>query len=328
MPRLHVNFASDPFINRVVPLAAIALFAFVALAMTATNLTLFAVFGGEYRTLRSKTTQQQARLVKLTTEVQSRKTEISSPAVATFMGEAAFLDGVLRAKAFSWSLFLARLEEAKAYGVMLQTVNPKVNSDGRIGVSLRGVANPREELLKYENNLFRSNFFRNVTLRGEQKDPSNPWVQFDITADYDPEGYPPQALPVLPPANAPAQNAPVPQAPVPGVPPPTGKPGAAPVPAKIPVPPSLAPAVANAPAPQPPAPKPPQPAATQPPGAPVPKPAVAPPPRATPPGTRPAAGAVRPAVPRGTPSPTKAPQSSPGVPPSNRPATNSPGGAP
>ena len=211
MPRLPVNLASEPFVNRAVPLGTMATLAALVVVLTVANLTLFAVFGGEYRKLRSTTAQQQKRLAELSAEIQSNRGQISSPDVATFVGEALFMGEILRGKEFSWTLFLTRLEETKAYGIMFQTVTPKVERDGRIGVALRGTANPREEILKFENNLFVSRHFRNATLRGEQKDPQNPWTQFDMVVDYNPEGFAPGPVPPPyppPPANAPEENAP------------------------------------------------------------------------------------------------------------------------
>jgi hypothetical protein len=329
MPRLQINFASTPFINRMVPLAALAVLAFLALALTVTNLTLFAVFGGEYRTLRSSTAKQQVRIATLTQEIQGRRKEIASPAVATFMGEAVFLDGVLRMKSFSWTLFLSRLEEAKSYGIMLQSVNPTVEKDGKINVTLRGVANPRDELLKFENNLFRSNYFRNATLRSEQKDLANPWTSFDIVAEYDPNGYPPQPLPPHPATNAPAEGSTPGQAPVQGGPAPPGPPkapgaNAFPAPAKSPVPLTSAAPVTNAPI-QPPAPT--APISNSPPKAVAPRPAPEPGARVGAPALKlPGASAGSPTAPRGIPSPTKAPKSNPGTPPPAKGSTNTPSG--
>lgn len=230
MPRLPVNLATEPFVNRAVPLGVMGALAALAVILTVANIGLFALFGGEYRKLRSATVKQQQRLAVLGAEIKDHRAQISSPEVSTFVGEATFLDGVLRAKAFSWTLFLTRLEDVKAYGIMFGTVSPSVDREGRISVALRGTANPREEILKFENSLFASRFFRNATLRGEQKDPQNPWTQFDLAVDYSPEGFAPEPLPPPyppppyppPAADAPAANAPETNAAAQAAPPPPG----------------------------------------------------------------------------------------------------------
>ena len=197
MAKLRINAASSPFVNRVVPLTAAGVLVGLAITLTLLNLVLFFLFGGEYRKVRKKVALQEIRIAQLNKEISGRQSELESPEVGNFLGEAQFMDGVLRTKAFSWVDFLSKLEDVKAYGVMFKNISPKVES-GAVQIFLRGVANPREEYLKLENNLFASRNFSNVTTFEESKDLNNPWTLFDINVTYvpDPPGTPPPPPPI------------------------------------------------------------------------------------------------------------------------------------
>ncbi len=187
MKRLSVNLASEPFVNRAVPLAAVSAALGAALLLTVFNLGSFVVLGREYRAQREELKGQETRLKDLGKDMAEKEKTLQSGAVASFAEEATYVSGLLQDKRFSWITFLHDLESVKAFGVQLQNVSPRITKDGLVQVNLRGMANPRSEMLKFEMNLFASPRFKEVQITNEQRDPGSPLTNFSITCVYVPE---------------------------------------------------------------------------------------------------------------------------------------------
>ncbi len=187
MRRLSINLASTPFINRVIPLAVLGGVGGVAVLLTLLNLGSFIILGREYRIQQATLKKQEQRLATLEKDTAEKQKILESAGVATFSHEVQFVDRVLQAKRFSWIRMLEDLERVKAYGTMFTTVTPSLGQDGRITITVNGVANPRGEMLKLESNFFADPSFRNVVLSNEQKESGTPMVHFQITCEYLPE---------------------------------------------------------------------------------------------------------------------------------------------
>lgn len=187
MKRLSVNLATAPFVNRVAPVVAISAILGAALLLTLFNLTSFVLLGTEYRTARNVLKEQGQRLDALKKDMAEKEKILQSGSVTSLSEEAKFVARLLETKRFSWTRFLADVENIKPYGVMFQAVTPSVTPEGAVALNLRGQANPRSEMLKLEQNLFSSALFREVQLSSEQRQPGNPLTDFSITCIYLPE---------------------------------------------------------------------------------------------------------------------------------------------
>jgi hypothetical protein len=190
MARIQVNLAEKPFVNRVVPLILFFVLTGAALIFTLVNFAMFSYTGGGYRRLRTSVAEQEVAIQDVTLRIGEKQAVIQAATDRIFTEEARFVDELLLEKGFSWTLFLTRFEEVKAYGTMLQRIVPKIDKDGRVMVSVQGQANPRTEMLKLEQNLFESRYFRNAQIETEAKDPQNPWIEFKINFEYVP--HPPE----------------------------------------------------------------------------------------------------------------------------------------
>lgn len=191
MSRLSANVATAPFINRRVPLAVAGGLGALALLATGLNLTLFVLRGGQYRAQRAVLQGQERKLQELNRQLAAQKKLLEGPEVGLYAAEASFMRGVLDGKRFSWTGFLEHVEGVKPYGVMVVDLTPRADTDGRIMVTLRGVASPRAEILKFEDNLFRSPNFKGAELASEEKDSTNTaWTHFQLTFEYMPGGAP------------------------------------------------------------------------------------------------------------------------------------------
>jgi len=187
MKRLDVNLATTPFVNRVVPMSILSAVMGAALLLTIFNLASFAILGAEYRSQRKILNSQEERLQVLQKDLSRKQSALDSAAVSAFSEEAALVATFLADKRFSWLKFLEDFENVKAFGVMLNSVSPQKDAAGVIHLSVRGVANPRSELMRFEQNLFSDGRFREVQLRDEQRDSASPMTTFNLSCVYLPE---------------------------------------------------------------------------------------------------------------------------------------------
>jgi Tfp pilus assembly protein PilN len=187
MKRLWMNFAEAPFVNRALPLSLLLLVTGTAALFTLFNALTFVLVGSEFRTERKTLEVQKKRLASLEAEEAEKKRILEGGNVAALAGEARFLQQVLDAKRFDWPRLLKDLERVKPYGVMLESVTPRIGKGAVVTIQLRGVANPRAELLKLEENLFSDPRFESVKLEGEQKETGSPWIRFTLSCTYRPE---------------------------------------------------------------------------------------------------------------------------------------------
>jgi hypothetical protein len=187
MKRLDVNLATAPFVNRVVPMSILSAVMGMALLLTIFNLASFAILGAEYRSQRKTLKNQEERLQALQEDLNRKQSVLDSPAVASFSEEASLVAKFLAEKRFPWLQFLADFEQVKSFGVMMNSVSPQVDPSGVIHLSVRGVANPRAELMRFEQNLFSDARFREVQLHDEQREAGNPLTAFTLTCAYLPE---------------------------------------------------------------------------------------------------------------------------------------------
>jgi hypothetical protein len=187
MKRLDVNLATAPFANRVVPMSILSAVMGVALLLTIFNLASFAILGSEYRSQRKILKNQEERLQVLQKDLSRRQATLDKAAASTFSQEAALVATMLDQKRFSWLKVLHDLESVKSYGVMMNGVSPQADADGVIHLNVRGVANPRSELMRFEQNLFSDARFREVKLHDEQRDSTSPMTTFNLSCVYLPE---------------------------------------------------------------------------------------------------------------------------------------------
>jgi hypothetical protein len=187
MKRLDVNLASAPFVNRVVPMSVLSAVMGAALLLTIFNLASFVMLGAEYRSQKTTLKKQLERMQDLQKNLNRKQSALDSAAVSSFSEEAAIVATMLSEKRFSWLNFLEDFESVKAFGVMMNSVTPQVDPAGVIQLSVRGVANPRSELMRFEQNLFSDARFREVQLHDEQRDSTSPLTTFSLSCVYLPE---------------------------------------------------------------------------------------------------------------------------------------------
>lgn len=184
MRRIESNLASQPFLNRRVPVAVATSLVGLALLGTALNIGLFVLRGGEYRRHQAQRKAQQERLKSLERDLERENRLLEGREVDEYASESAFILGVLERRRFAWTTLLDHLEDEKPFGVMLNDLAMVETPGGRISIKIRGTANARGEMLKLEDNLLRSPRFEDPRLESEERDPANPWTRFSLSVEY------------------------------------------------------------------------------------------------------------------------------------------------
>jgi type IV pilus assembly protein PilN len=202
--RVTLNLASKPYVE-LRPL-------YQRLRVIIAVLALFAIaFWYVWRMEYTKAQAAQARVDAIQASVnqeqnerQQHEADMKLPKNAAVLNQAEFLNNLFLRKAFSWTAVMIDLEHVLPAGVQVLNIDPVVSKDGNVSVRLR-VLGPHDRAVDLVRNLEKSRRFLAPRLVAEtaesntagtntlQTVASNPKVNFDIVADYNP-------LPIKPPA--------------------------------------------------------------------------------------------------------------------------------
>lgn len=184
----RLNFAERRFVNRKIPTAIIGTIGSLALLGLLLNVSLTLWNGGEYFKQRKILREQADTNRGLQDRLKDADKELSSRDTPVLTAEALYLKSVLDKKEFSWVTFLDRLEEVKPYQATIEDISPKVLKDRTVYVKIKGLAKPREEVYRFEENIFRSKYFAKPLLVREEVDKQSSWQAYNLEFMYIPGG--------------------------------------------------------------------------------------------------------------------------------------------
>lgn len=195
--RITLNLATRPFadLGPALKRLRIAMGVFVLVAI---------LLGFALRAIHQKAEAARARdhsldgqIARIAQEQQGYQQLMQQPANAQLLKQAAVLNKLFDAKAFSWTLAMEDLETVLPGGVQVTTLEPDRGKDGRITVRLR-VLGPRDRAVDLVRNLEHARHFLQPKIVGEnaesqvapgqQLEPVSAAnrVQFDLLAGYNP----------------------------------------------------------------------------------------------------------------------------------------------
>jgi type IV pilus assembly protein PilN len=146
---------------------------------------------------RARDHSLDGQIARISQERQGYEQMMQQPPNAQLLKQAAVLNKLFDAKAFSWTLAMEDLETVLPGGVQVTTLEPERQKDGRIMVHLR-VIGPRNGDVDLVRNLEHSRHFvvphivsENAEATGGPNQPLQPVsasdrVQFDLLAEYSP----------------------------------------------------------------------------------------------------------------------------------------------
>ncbi|HTX41872.1 MAG TPA: hypothetical protein VMD25_08600 [Acidobacteriaceae bacterium] len=204
--KISVNLASHPYVElRPVYARLRAWMAILAL----TGLALWFLYRSERiqaQAAMDRVTTVQTRVHQLESQEQSYAALMRQPKEAGILRQSEFLNGLFRAKAFSWTATMEDLENVLPSGVQVLSIDPLVAPDGHVTIRLR-VTGARDRALDLVRNLEHSQHFAapriademlatNPSLNGpgaSQPVSDTNQVNLDILADYRPLPLPSRA---------------------------------------------------------------------------------------------------------------------------------------
>ena len=197
--RVTLNLATRPFADLGPALKRLRIaMAVLAVLAIACGFGLHAIHR-KAEAARARDHSLDGQIARIAGERQGYQKMMQQPANAQLLKQAAVLNKLFDAKAFSWTLAMEDLETVLPGGVQVTTLEPDRGKDGRITVRLR-VIGPRDKAVDLVRNLEHSRRFlapRIVSENAESTDRPGQniqpvsvadRVQFDLLAEYNPAG--------------------------------------------------------------------------------------------------------------------------------------------
>ncbi|HXE91178.1 MAG TPA: hypothetical protein VNK82_09470 [Terriglobales bacterium] len=186
--KLDINLASQPYEDiRQFLLqwgTAVALVALVTLGLVSYAVRTWT----DAREARREITQLREDLARLDREQQEAVAVLSRPEYADLRRRAAFTNGLIARRTFSWTQVFAALEKVMPAQVHVISLEPEVVEGNQIELHMRVAGRSRDQALELVRRMETSERFRLPELRSErtQADEEVP-IEFDIVALYVPE---------------------------------------------------------------------------------------------------------------------------------------------
>lgn len=214
--REALNLSRRPFLNsRPVVRAALALW-LLGLALLLGNVSLFWSYLSGSEDKRAEIAGRDAAIARQQDAIRQLEARLASFDLEQQNEKIDFLNRRIAERTFSWSLLFNRMAEVLPNDVRLQRLTPATGKrrenerlrsagvvrrdspadDGRVGLTITGVAKNDEALDQFVNRLFdHPSFGKDVNPTREVRDEETSYVAFEITVSYIPGGTPLSAVP-------------------------------------------------------------------------------------------------------------------------------------
>ena len=196
--RIGINLATRPFLNLGPALKRLRIaMGVLALVSIALGAGLYAL-DAKARQAREREQTMDAQIARVERERSGYQSLMKQPDNAAVLAQAANLNQLFDAKAFSWTLAMEDLETVLPGGVQVTTLEPtRDDKDGHITLRVR-VLGPRDKAIELVENLEHSRRFVHPRIVGESAEATggpnqrvepvstSNRVNFDLLADYNP----------------------------------------------------------------------------------------------------------------------------------------------
>jgi len=186
---VDLNFSASPFRNNTPFYIGYALGALVLIAFTTYNTWAFVHYSRGNTTLGETYAANRAKLESLRREATDLQARIDKIDLGSMNSRAAFTNGLLERRRFSWTDLLNSLEEAQVYQVRLLSLLPRIQEKGII-IDARAVAHDLKSMWNFQQNLQIHPKFRRVYPGGWTKSTEQGEIVFNLAFNYFPQGAP------------------------------------------------------------------------------------------------------------------------------------------
>lgn len=185
-----VNLANKPFIKLVwLPPVLVIIWCISVGWLCLNGYHLYATFSGRGMTQKAIVElQQKERNFKKKLEV--LKTKLAREDIDQLNEITGSINSLLMRHAFSWSIFLDRLEEVLPYSVRILSLQPNMDDKGSITIQINALTQERDGLLKFIDALNESPYFANpspASLRDQERGVPEGRL-FNLKVQYLPHG--------------------------------------------------------------------------------------------------------------------------------------------
>jgi len=172
MKTIHLNLASRPYRDYRTLYALLGVAGLVALVLMVYNVMTAYRYLVDTREMRAEITALDEEAARERTMAETMEQRIASIDAASLDEQARFINLQIRERTFSWSTMMSRLESLLPGDVRLISLNPSVEEDGAIRVTLQCVSRRQDGLVVlldrlYANPAFKSSFPSNDTIEGD-----------------------------------------------------------------------------------------------------------------------------------------------------------------
>ncbi|MGC8916410.1 MAG: hypothetical protein ACP5NF_05465 [Thermoanaerobaculum sp.] len=183
------NLARKPFLHtRPVWVVSGGIWA-LALALSASSLADFLSVRGQEKDAGKRLAALTRRASELSQQVSSLSRELSQVNWKKLKVEVDSVAQAASQRHLRWGQLLSDLEEVLPWDVRLESINPVVDKDGQVTVTLEGIATSREAWLRLLSRLMEDRRFANPIPRQEQAPgaSNNVGYAFSLVVRYLPE---------------------------------------------------------------------------------------------------------------------------------------------
>lgn len=189
MRSLDINFATVPFRNNTPYYLGYVAGALLIAGFTAFNGWAYMAYSQSRAELESDHAAQRVRLEALYRDAARIQDAIKKKNIPALNSRAAFTNGLLERRRFSWTGLLNALEEVQPYQVRLQSLIPRIQEKG-ILIESRGVARDLKAYWNFQQNLQNHPKFRRAYPGGYLHNSDAGEYVFNLSFNYFPEGAP------------------------------------------------------------------------------------------------------------------------------------------
>jgi hypothetical protein len=165
---LRTNLSTRPFYNiRAVQALLGALTALVIL-LTMFNVVRLLQLGTSQRSLGARAVEAQTEAARLRSDAARIRAQVDTRELEVVSNAAREANAIIDMRAFSWSELFAQFEATLPENARITAVQPRVENDGRLLVSIRVEARAVQDLERFLEALEMTGTFQNVLTTDEQ----------------------------------------------------------------------------------------------------------------------------------------------------------------
>lgn len=159
MKTIHLNLASKPYRDFRAPYAVLGLAALVALVLMVYNVLTAYRYLVDTKETRAEITAIDEEAARERALAETMEKRIAAIDAETLDEQARFINEQIRERAFSWSEMMTGLEALLPGDIRLTSLNPSVDEDGNVKLSLQCVSRNKDGLILLLDRLYASPSF-------------------------------------------------------------------------------------------------------------------------------------------------------------------------